>query len=68
MKYTYHPDALAEYADAALYYEDRVPGLGAQFTDEVEAAIAAVLQAPDRWRRIEEDVHRYLVRRLPGGL
>jgi toxin ParE1/3/4 len=68
MKYTYHPDALVEYADAALYYEERVPGLGAQFTAEVEAAIAAVLAAPDRWRPIEEDVRRYLVHRFPYGL
>jgi plasmid stabilization system protein ParE len=42
--------------------------LGFQFTAEVEAAIAAVLAAPDQWRRIEEDVRRYLVHRFPYGL
>ena len=68
MKYTYHPEALVEYADAALYYEERAAGLGGQFTAEVEAALAAVLEAPDRWPRVEEDVRRYLVRRFPYGL
>ena len=68
MRYIYHPDALAEYADAALYYEERVPGLGAQFATEVEAAIAAVLEAPERWRCVEEDVRRRLVHRFPYGV
>ena len=68
MRYTYHPDALVEYADAALDYDERAPGLGGQFTVEVEAAIAAVLEAPDRWPRIEEDVRRSLLRRFPYGL
>lgn len=48
MKYIYHPDALAEYADAALYYEERAVRLGADFTIEVEAAIQSILTAPDR--------------------
>jgi len=32
MRFIYHPDALIEYADATLYYDERVPGLGADFT------------------------------------
>lgn len=68
MKYIYHPEALAEYADAALYYEERAPGLGADFTIEVESAIHKVLEAPDRWRCMEDDIHRFLVRRFPYGI
>ena len=52
MRFIYHPDALAEYTDAALYYEERTPGLGADFTREVETAIQCILEAPDRWRRM----------------
>lgn len=68
MKYIYHPEALAEYADAALYYEERTVGLGADFTVEVESAIQSVLNTPDRWRCIEEDIRRFLVRRFPYGI
>ena len=68
MRFIYHPDALAEYADAALYYEERTPGLGADFTREVETAIQCILEAPDRWRSLEEDVRRFLVRRFPYGV
>ncbi len=43
MRHVYHPDALTEYADAALYYEERVPGLGADFTSEIDAAIECIV-------------------------
>lgn len=68
MKYLYHPEALAEYADAALYFEERAPGLGADFTIEVEDAIQQVTQSPDRWRCMDEDIRRFLVRRFPYGI
>ena len=54
MRYVYHPDALTEYADAALYYDERVPALGWDFTKEVDAAIELITQAPNRWRSIDE--------------
>jgi toxin ParE1/3/4 len=68
MTFIYHPDALIEYADAALYFDERAPGLGADFTQEIDAAIDVILQAPERWRCIEEDVRRYLVHRFPYGI
>ena len=68
MRYIYHPDALTEYADVALYYEERLPGLGADFTGEVDLAIERILEAPDRWHCVEEDVRRYLLRRFPYGI
>ena len=68
MRFIYHPDALTEYADAALYYEERLPGLGSDFTAEVDRAVARVLEAPDRWRCLEADVRRYLLARFPYGI
>jgi plasmid stabilization system protein ParE len=68
MTFIFHPDALAEYADAALYYSDRVPGLGADFVKEVETGIASVIHAPEQSPLVEEDVRRFLVRRFPYGL
>jgi len=68
MRFIYHPDALIEYADAALYFDERVPGLGADFTNEIDAAIEHIVQSPDRWHPIEGDVRRYLVHRFPYGI
>ena len=68
MRFIYHPDALTEYADAALYYDQRAPGLGGQFVKEIDASINRILDAPDRWHCVEEDVRRYLVRRFPYGI
>lgn len=51
-----------------MFYEERTARLGADFTAEVESAIQSILQAPDRWRCLEDDVRRYLVRRFPYGI
>ncbi len=68
MTYDFHPDARLEYRQAAAFYEDRHPGLGAAFTLEVEAAIERILYAPDRWRVIEHDVRRCLTHIYPYGI
>jgi len=56
MTYNFHPAARAEYREAAAFYESRRSGLGAAFSIEVEAAISRILQAPNRWLVIEQDV------------
>jgi hypothetical protein len=68
MTYDFHPDARLEYREAAMFYEDRRSGLGAAYTLEVEAAIKRILDAPNRWRIIEEDVRRCLIHTFPFGI
>jgi hypothetical protein len=68
MKYDFHPQAKLEYSEAARFYESRRSGLGAAYTLEVEAAIQRILEAPHRWRTIEQDVHRCLVHTFPFGI
>jgi toxin ParE1/3/4 len=68
MRFIYHPDALIEYADAALFYDERAAGLGSEFTERVDAAIEFILVAPDRWPCIEDDVRRYLVHKFPYAI
>jgi len=38
MRYEFHPEALEEYRQAALWYAEREPRLGLQFTASVEEA------------------------------
>lgn len=65
MRVIYHPHAEAELTEAAQYYESRVPTLGVQFLDEENRAVAAIREAPERWRVIEGNVRRYLMPRFP---
>ena len=68
MKFRFHPEALAEFGEAALFYTSRRPGLGDEFTDEVYATVRRILVQTDRWRFLEEPVRRCLTRRFPHGV
>ena len=65
MRVVLHPEAEREYTAAAQYYEKQRPGLGADFIAAMDEAVADLLQFPHRWRVIEEDVRRGLLRRFP---
>jgi plasmid stabilization system protein ParE len=45
----FHALAVAEGEDAAAWYAARNPRVAARFTDELEAALSLVIEAPDRW-------------------
>jgi toxin ParE1/3/4 len=68
MRYEFHPEALEEYRQAALWYAEREPTLALQFTASVEEAIKRVVDAPSRWRVIDEDVRRCLTRVFPYAI
>jgi len=68
MKFAFHPDARLEYREAAAFYERRRPGLGAAFTCEIESVIEQILEQPERWRFIEQDVRRRLAHKFPYGV
>ncbi len=65
MRLIYHPDAESELIEAVRYYESRVATLGVQFLDEADREVAIILEAPDRWRVIEQGVRGYLMPRFP---
>ena len=45
--YAFHPEAEAELAGAALFYEARKVGLGNAFATEVERTISLIREHPD---------------------
>ena len=49
MNYRFLTPALAEIRAAAVFYEERVPGLGADFLDEVDATMERILVFPEAW-------------------
>jgi toxin ParE1/3/4 len=68
MRYEFHPDALEELKRAAEYYAAREASLGLRFIESVEEALERIVEAPTRWRVIEEDVHRCLTHVFPHGI
>ncbi len=68
MRHEIHPEALAEYEAAALYYAERDPRVGQRFVAAVEDAIDRILDSPTRWRVLDEDVRRCLTRVFPYGV
>ena len=58
MKYKFHPGALEEYREAAIWYANREREVAHQFVASIEDAINRVVDAPTRWRVIDEDVRR----------
>ncbi len=68
MKYSFHPEAELEFADAIDYYEEKEQGLGYDFAVEVYSTIERILAHPEAWPILEEDIRRSLVRRFPYGI
>ena len=68
MEYKFHPEALEEYREAAIWYADRERETAHQFITNVEDAIQRVVEAPTRWRIIDEDVRRCLTILFPYAI
>ena len=64
----FHPDADAELAEAALFYESRMPGLGKSLAAEVERTIALLCDFPDAGTPVFADVRRAVVARYPYSI
>ena len=65
MSYRFLSPALLEVSQAAEFYEERVAGLGADFLDEVDAAIDRILQFPEAWGSLGRNYRRCSLRRFP---
>jgi hypothetical protein len=62
---TMHEEASAEVAETARYYEERSPGLGFCFLDDVEEALDKVLDNPRAFQLVSEEVRHKRLRRFP---
>jgi toxin ParE1/3/4 len=68
MTHAFHPEARLEYREVALFYERCRPGLGAAFSIEVEATIDRILEMPERFRIVEQDVRSCRARTFPFAI
>jgi toxin ParE1/3/4 len=65
MTVDYHPAVEGELREIRRYYDDRSPGLGAQFIDEFERQVLALAATPERWMEVTAGLRRCLMRRFP---
>ena len=65
--YSFHPEAVVEYTEAADYLlQEASPRIASEFVSRIEFAVTALVAAPERWRVVEEpDIRRYILRRFP---
>ncbi|MBI5640719.1 MAG: type II toxin-antitoxin system RelE/ParE family toxin [Nitrospirae bacterium] len=68
MTFSFHPEAEEEFIQAIEYYENNEPGLGYDFSIEVNSAIQNIVSFPTAWPELEEDMRRCLVKRFPYGV
>jgi plasmid stabilization system protein ParE len=58
----------ADIADAALWYEQRAPGLGAEFLRAADVTLAEVARMPERFPAVYRESRRALLRRFPYAI
>lgn len=54
--------------EAAEWYEERTPGLSAEFLRALDATVASVQRNPQQYPFVHEGMHRALLRRFPYSL
>jgi toxin ParE1/3/4 len=63
--YSFHPEAETELADAAIFYESRMVGLGRSFATEVEKTVSLIREYPDAGMALGVRHRRMLVHGFP---
>ena len=65
MQVASHPEADEELEGAALWYEERQPGLGDDFLDDFERTLRRIVAEPERWRQFRGANRRLNFQRFP---
>lgn len=65
MNFKFLAEALSEFDDAAGWYDQQRPGLGAEFVDAVESAIRRLTGKPETWPMIDSQFRRCPVENFP---
>ena len=66
MKYRLHRAVTGEHFDNIVFYESRLPGLGADYLNEFEAVMAHICAEPNFYPTIATpDIHKAGLKRFP---
>lgn len=59
MRLEFHPEADLELAEAAIHYEERVPGLGERLAAEVEHTARLLMRNPEIGSPVDPELRRF---------
>lgn len=65
MRLVVHPAAISEARDARLWYSERNPAAADAFMQQLDAAIARLVERPFAWPQFEQGARRVHLRRFP---
>lgn len=68
MRFAFHSEAIKEYQEAVLWYAERNRHSALRFVEAVEETIQRIVDAPKRWRVVEEDVRCCLTHVFPYAI
>jgi len=68
MKFSFHPDAEAEFEQAVSYYEARQNGLGLDLADDILVTVTRILEYPKAGSPFSKSTRRCLAKRFPYGI
>lgn len=63
-----HPEADEELEAAALWYEERQPGLGEVFLEQFERTLCRIVAKPERWHKFRGENRKLNFRRFPYAI
>lgn len=62
------PEAEADIAVAAQWYEERKRGLSLQFRAALDRTLSSIIARPELYARVHRELRRALLRRFPYGV
>ncbi len=68
MIFSFHPEAETEFFNIIDSYEQCEEGLGYDFSIEIYSAIQNIINYPEAWPVLEDNIRRFLVNRFPYGI
>lgn len=64
----FHLDVYNEIQEGYSWYEEKSPGLGKDFIEELETSYVAIEKMPETWPLLTKRIHRYILKRFPYGV
>ncbi len=68
MQIIYHPFAEEEMIIAAKYYNSQASGLGIKFLNDFDNTIDEIIETPNTWITLDEDIKRHQLSHFPFGI